>query len=653
MRKLITSTLPVLFLLISHNSHAQQSYTDWEQNFVAHKIKSMNEKESAVILEEQRTHEIKVDDNKEAYIHAYTRRLMKLNDDRGVEMYNKIYIYIPSNTEVLEIKARTMQPNGKVVNLPTDKILDVEEEGKHYKKFALEGIEKGSEIEYFVHQRRPVSTFGVEIYLSSKTPFEKASFTLIVPAHLVFKVKGYNGFKVDPDTVINNKRIVTATSEDISGFEEEKYSSSSPYEENVQYKLAYNLDKDKNTRMNTWNELAKNVYNNYYTLEGSELKAVEKFYKQLKLDDAASEESKIIAIEDYLKNNISNDANAIGEDADKIEHIIKTKTGGCYGYTRLFIGLLEKAGVKSRIVFPSKRNDLPIDEDFENYHLIDDMILYFPSTGNFLDPIDISYRYPYTNPNYAGTKGLFLKGTTLGDFKTAIASFDSIPLQPYEKNTNNIYVDVKFNKDMDSLLMHFKQTWTGYGASSYRPIYNYLPKDKQEEITNEILKGAGYSDKISNAKVENTAMTAGLKEIPLDLSGDIATAGLTENAGKKILIKVGAMIGQQVQLYQEKKRQLPVLMEYPHSEDRVINLTLPDGYMITNLYEINMDVSDKEKSMGFLTSYTQKGSLLTITIHEYYKSIAYPVSRFEEFRKVINASADFNKLVLVMEKKDK
>lgn len=650
MRKLITDTLPILFVLLSLASHAQDSNVDWQPNFVAHKIKAVNEKESAVILEEQRLHEYKTDDKKDMYIHAYTRRLMKLNDDRGVEMYNKIYIYIPYNSEVVEIKARTLQPNGKVINLPSDKIIDAEEEGKHYKKFALEGIEKGCEIEYYVHIKKPLGTFGTEVFLSSKTPFEKASFTLIVPAHLVFKVKGYNGFKVKPDTVIENKRIVVATSEDISGFDEERYASATPYEQNVQYKLAYNLDKDKNVRLYTWNELAKNVYNNYYTLDGSETKAVEKFYKQIKIKDDASEEAKIVAIEEYIKSNINTGENAIGEDADKIEHIIKTKIGGHFGFTRLFLGLLEKASVKSRIVFPSKRDDLQLDEDFENYHLVDDILLYFPSTGNFLDPIDITNRYPFVNPHYAGTKGLFLKSTSLGDFKTAIATFDTIPLQPYEKNSTNIYVAVKFNKDMDSLQMHYKEDWSGYSAAAYRPAYNFLPKDKQDELSNEILKGAGYTDNITNTKVENVAMTDGFKNLPLTLSADMVTAGLTENAGKKIIVKIGEMIGQQVQLYQEKKRQLPVLMDYPHSEDREIKFTIPEGYTITNLYEINMEVTDKEQSMGFISSYKLNGSLLTITIHEFYKSIAYPVSRFEEFRKVINASADFNKVVLVVEK---
>ena len=650
MKKIITTILPVLFLFISANSFSQSSYSNWQERPVAHIVKPLYEKESAVILEDQRVHEYAKDEKNELKINIYNRRVIKLNDDKGVEMYNKIFVYIPNNAEVVEIKARTLQPNGTVVNLSSDKIFDVEEEGKKYKKFALEGIEKGSEIEYFVRFKKEVVTFGLEIFQSTSTPFEKAAFTLIVPDYLVFAVKGYNGFKVSRDSIIDSKRIITATEEDIEALHEDKYASTAPYNKNVQYKLSYNLDKDKNVRLYTWNGLAKNVYNNYTSLNDNELKAVGNFYKQMKLPDEATEEEKIIAIEDYIKTHINTDDNAISEDADKIERIVKTKVAGNFGFTRLFIGLLQKAGINCQIVFPSKRDDLAIDENFENYRLIDDLLLYFPGTGNFLDPINASYRYPYVQPYYAGTRGLFLKGTTIGDFKTALPVFDSIPLQPYEKTSNDMFVQISFNATMDSLLLNSKQTMSGYTAAVYRPAYAFLSKEKQDDFTKDIIKAIGNSDKITNIKVENAALTDGSKNLPLNIIGDISSAELTEKAGNKILIKIGEVIGTQEQMYQEKKRQLPVLIQYPHALDRVITFNIPAGYRIKNLDDLNIHITDNRETMGFISSYKLNGPELIINIHEFYKEINYPVSLFEEFRKVVNASADFNKVVLVLEK---
>ena len=650
MRKLTAIILPLLFVLISVNCMAQGSYTNWPEKPVAHKVKPVYTNESAVILEDQRVHEYKKDEKSQLSIYMYNRRVVKVNDDKGVEMFNKIFVYIPNNAEIVEIKARTLQPNGTVVNLPADKIFDVEEEGKRYKKFALEGLEKGSEIEYFVQFKKLIATFGLEIFQSSTTPFEKAGFTLIVPEYLVFTVKGYNGFKVGADTVIDGKRIVKAAEEGIEAIHDDKYASTAPYSSNVQYKLSYNLDKDKNVRLYTWNELAKNVYNNYSSFSDNELKAINSFYKQMKLADESPEEEKIIAIEDYIKTHINSDENAISDDADKIEKIVKTKVAGNFGFTRLFIGLLQKAGINHQIVYPSKRDDLAIDENFENYRLIDDLLLYFPGTGNFLDPVNATFRYPYVQPYYAGTRGLFLKGTMIGDFKTALPVFDTIPLQPYEKTSNNLYVQIKFNNSMDSLVMNSKQTMTGYSAAMYRPAYAFLPQEKQDDFTKDIIKSVGNSDKITNIKVENAALLDGSKNLPLNIIGDISSAELTEKAGNKILLKIGEVIGTQEEMYQEKKRQLPVLIQYPHALDRVIGFTIPAGYRIKNLDDLNMHTTDKGETMGFISSYTLKGAELVINIHEFYKEINYPVSMFEEFRKVVNASADFNKVVLVLEK---
>ena len=63
-----------------------------------------------------------------------------------------------------------------------------------------------------------------------------------------------------------------------------------------------------------------------------------------------------------------------------------------------------------------------------------------------------------------------------------------------------------------------------------------------------------------------------------------------------------------------------------------------------------MNITDKSATMGFISTYTLNDAELLINIHEFYKEIYYPVDTFEEFRKVINASADFNKVVLVLEK---
>jgi hypothetical protein len=58
-----------------------------------------------------------------------------------------------------------------------------------------------------------------------------------------------------------------------------------------------------------------------------------------------------------------------------------------------------------------------------------------------------------------------------------------------------------------------------------------------------------------------------------------------------------------------------------------------------------------KRTMAFTSSYKLEGNVVKISVSEYYTNIVYPLSIFEDFRKVINAAADFNKIALVFEKK--
>ena len=629
-----------------------QSATEWVANPSLHQIKPANANENAVVLLDQRRHEFVADEKEGIVLYTSMHKIIRVLKEQGVEMFNKIYVSVPYDAEVKEIKARVITPGGKVVPLPAEKILDEEEDGRLYKKFALEGVEKGSEVEYIATMKRGASFFGLEVF-QSPVPCEEARFTLSVPEHLVFTCKGYNGFAMDADTVIGEQRITNGICKDIAVLENEKYAETAPYLKNVQYKLSYNLSKDKDVRLFTWNQLAKNVYDRYTKLEEKEAKAVSGFIKNIK-PNGDNEEAKIIAVEDYLKNTISINEEGLSDDADLIEKIVKTKVASHEGFNKLFAACLQQFGVGYQIVFPSKRDDIPLDEKLENYRLIENPVFYFPATGKYLEPTNISFRYPYIQPNWAATKGLFLQNTSIGNFSTAYASFKNIAILPYEQSSHNMEIQLAFNPELDSVLMHSKQVFTGYGASMYRPAFHFLPKDKQEEVTRELMQSVSNSKEIRNMKVANSAFADGYTNKPLTIEGDISSAELFEKAGNKLLLKIGDVIGPQVQMYQEKPRQLPVTIEYPHALDRTIELTIPEGYTIKNPDDLKFYITEKpneEGTMGFIANYKIEGNKLLINIHEYYKETSYTMQQFDAFQKVINGAADFNKVVLVLEKK--
>ncbi len=108
-----------------------------------------------------------------------------------------------------------------------------------------------------------------------------------------------------------------------------------------------------------------------------------------------------------------------------------------------------------------------------------------------------------------------------------------------------------------------------------------------------------------------------------------------------------------MELYQENKRTLPVEIDFPHSYTRKIILILPKGATVKNLEKLVMDFKTNingKSEAGFKSSFEKKGDEITIDNTEYYNIVNYPLDKFDEYKGVINAAADFNKIVVIINK---
>ena len=133
---------------------------------------------------------------------------------------------------------------------------------------------------------------------------------------------------------------------------------------------------------------------------------------------------------------------------------------------------------------------------------------------------------------------------------------------------------------------------------------------------------------------------------------DLESDAFTEKAGRKYLFKVGELIGRQIQMYQEKERKLTLVDDYKRSYFRTINIRIPKGYKVVNLDDLNIENSyekDGEELLSFKSNYKIIDGVLSITADEHYRINIIDKSIFEDYRKVINSAADFNKITLVLE----
>ncbi len=319
---------------------------------------------------------------------------------------------------------------------------------------------------------------------------------------------------------------------------------------------------------------------------------------------------------------------------------------------KLYVAVLEYLNIEHELVLTSDREQLKFDKDFEANNFLTDFLIYFPTPNAYLSPTETGSRYGFPPGKLTNNYGLFIKEIAVGDFKSGLGKIKYIEPVLADSTVDRMVIDVQFDEnDLSKNLIELERSFTGYYAMSIHP-YMGLVKDKDKD---ELIQGLARSmnDNVQVIKKEirnEDPKYFGVK--PLDFIISLESDAFTEKAGKKLLLKVGELIGQQIQMYQEKKRILPLENEFMRSYYRTINITLPKGYKVANLEDLNMNNSykkDGQELLVFKSYYQLNGNILSITADEHYRINIIDTSIFEDFRKVINSAADFNKITLVLE----
>ena len=624
----------------------------WNSTPSLHQVRPDFQDEAAVYIEERKI--IEFAQEKEGFFQYKTiHRIIHINNDKGIESFNKVYLPFNEDGKLIEVKARTILPNQKVVELNEKNIKEIKEDDQVYKIFALDGLMKGCEVEYFYTIKMEPSFMGRE-YVSYKVPVQKSHFEIIAPDHLRFEMKPFSFEPLKKDSVYGGKYHTWFNMTDIDAAAEEKYSMTDANTKRVEFKLSYNQAQSAKERLFTWNELAKKVFAIYTSATEKELKKVKDLVNDAGIHHNMKEQDKIIRLENHFKKTFISRDNISGEDAEDLIRAIKNKVMSERAFCKLFAAAFSILNIQYQIVLTGDRSDYILDKSFENWNNAKNFLFYFPDTKKFMAPTHIAFRYPWIPPTWAGTNGLFCIETSLGGFRSAYAEIKAIPLEDYQYSFSNMDIKASLTKEQDALDLELKHSFGGYTSINYRAPFVFYPPDDQKEFLKNIIRSGTNSEMIQKHSFENKELEQKDPYVPFVINATVKSTNLVEHAGNKILVKLGELIGEQAQMYDENERKTPVELEYPHALVRTITLNIPAGYEIKNLKDLDFNIIHKENgkvTMGFVTSYEVKQGELKIIIKEDYDAITYPITLYPTFKRVINAAADFNKVILVLEKK--
>jgi hypothetical protein len=609
-------------------------------------------KQGSAVWKDLRVHQFS-DLNQSTFEEYYTlHKMIYLGDDLSVEQNNKVYIPVEDGNELLDLHARCISKNGAVKLFDKSNVKELHNVGNvgDVSMFAMEGAEKGGFIEYYYTIKRSPNFYNVETF-QDDVPVNNAELLLIYPAELSFSSLSRNGFaSADTEIYAPHTICMRATQAHISPLLKEEYGA---YRANLQA-IYYKLEKSASPYAAAtfdYNYAANRFYFATHAFEKSDVKRAKKEILPLVAAYDKDPDLYINAVIQYVSHHFVI-VNNRGPRYENLSGILQSHIANHFGIQRVFHLYLKAADIDYEDVYTSDRFDMRFDSTYESWSFLNEALIYFPASKKYFDPTNSDSKYGFPPYNLGANYGLFFSRS--GNKKLVQHGIRDITLPDKNLTEANIEVHVDFDHNFENSHLEIEKLYSGYRAAEMRSYYEQIANQEDKNRLSEAeLKYITPDANLLRYELVNEYDSA-LTALPLLLKGSEDLSSLVDKAGKRYLLKIGELLGEQNELYKESKRTQPVDFRYPMIYKRKIIVNIPEGYFVRNLSDLSFNISDRPgdaAGCGFVSTYSMNGQVLQLNIVEFYSQATYPIGDFEKFRQVVNASADFNKVVLILSAK--
>lgn len=603
----------------------------------------------AVILKDRVIYEYEYE-GRNPYLYKTIHKKVLLLNDRGVEHFNRVYIPTNNVVNIENVRIRSISPNGETVILDETNLKEVEnlDNKGSYKIFAIEGVHVGSVIEMLYTLKKYANTNGRYVF-QDKYPVISAQFELYAPQNLLFDVKPYNSKATVVDSMADGKLYQSIRFDTIAALRKEKYSAWKANLVRVDFSMIKNTSSE-NQSDKTWNRLARSLHEQYCTFSKKDLALCKRMYKRLQIKKLPKT-VQIKEIENYIKNSIEQ-KNIYGiEEVENISFILQYGFTNDVGMVKLYAAFFEVADIPYKLGFTSDRSDLKFDSRFPSYQFLNEPLFYFTDIDKYLMPTKQHVRLGDMLPAYSDNHSMFINQISVGKHKTILSEITFIDGNRMVDNYTKQQFSITFDSVMNSAFVDYTYKIRGYEARYIRPYYDLVDQETRDKAIANVLDLMGDDTELVDYEVLNSDHDIASVEEEFTIDSRLRVYSLLQQADKEYLFNIGSVIGPQVEMYDEHQRVNDVELQHRHYYDRDISISIPQGYIVDGLDALNIDKVfsvDGKEIMGFTSSYTQTDSTVTVHIYEYYDFIHLNKSYYEQFRTVINAAADFNKIAILI-----
>lgn len=514
---------------------------------------------------------------------------IKLFNERGMERHGNVELKYSSdgNMSIFEIRGRTIQPDGTILELKNDAVFDtvkakVGKQKYKAKTFAMPGLKPGAIIEYQ----------WVENYAETIPNFVKLNMQLELPAwEINYYVKPLTSslfpyrmqampFHCKPsawETAGNGFQKTVL--KDVPAYVEEPAALS---EDNVRaWMLLYYVEEFRDKPVQFWKAQGKR----YHEILKDNLRASDEI-KALAAEVTAGKNTpieKLQALSEWCRVNIRNitfQANGVSSEMRdaywkkpnrNAGDTLKSKIGNLDDVNYLFASLAQAAGFEPHLVRVTSANGANFRLEMMNTYLLSNRLI-----GVLLDG-----KAHFFNPGVpfvpSGMVDLDEEGQSgvMSDSKEP--TLVNIPFSM--PNQNRRFRNAKLNLQADgSISGEVFERWGGqFSVSRKRQFQRQSPAERDASVKEELERQFAGAE-ISDLQIVNAESLVG----DVQLKYQLKMAAFGERTGKRIFFPASLFGRGAKPRFTASTRHTPIFFSHAFDEYDLVSVQWPEGYVLEN-----------------------------------------------------------------------
>jgi hypothetical protein len=507
---------------------------------------------------------------------------IKVFTQRGVEDHGKVDLVYSNRGAIRDIAARTIKPDGSVIEMKKDAVFDreiVRLSGLKVKakSFALPAVEPGVIVEYRWIEQRPLTSLYTRLHFQREIPVQAVKYYIKPLSDTTMGMRSMSFNCPNVPFVRERDGYYSVSFNNLPAFHEEPRM---PPEDQVRsWMLLYYSDRDKIVPEKFWKEHGKAVY--------EENKGAMKVNDEVRraaveaIGDASAPEQKLERLVAFCRTKIKNvydDTTVMSEqERKKLKEnrspadTLKRGYGNGNDIDMLFAALATAAGFETRLIKLPDRGDMFFNPNLpDDYFLsVNDVAVKVGADWKFIDPSSNYVPFGMLRWQQEGQQAL------LADPKDPV--FVKTLISPAESSMEKRTAKLRLSED-GTLEGEARIEYTGHLAVEKKEDYDEeSPAEREKRVHADLAKRISNAE-IAEVKFEN--VTDPFK--PLVISYKVRVQGYAERTGKRLFLQPGFFEKGVGPLFPTSERKHDVYFYYPWTEEDDIVIELPAGYALDN-----------------------------------------------------------------------